>query len=143
LADLENKPFDFDAHPRGENSFTFKLPHSGAVITYKILNQIDEQSIDAELKQLKKMFKDSSKELTTRLKYIITSVDGTATPQAVRKFVDEKLMANDSRELRKKMRETNPDVDMSFNFSCQHCSLEGRRLDVPIGASFLWPDFES
>src|SRR5207244_13565511 len=69
----ENKPFDFDSHPRGENSFTFKLPNSGVVITYKILNQVDQQAIEAELKQLKKMFKESSKELTTRLKYIITS----------------------------------------------------------------------
>lgn len=143
LANLENKSFDFDNHPRGENSFTFKLPNSGVVITYKILNQIDQQAIDAELKQLKKMFKESSKELTTRLKYIITSIDGISNPQTVRKFVDEKLMANDSRELRKQMRDTNPDVDMSFNFNCQHCSLEGRRLDVPVGASFLWPDIES
>jgi hypothetical protein len=112
-------------------------------VTYKLLNQIDEQSIDAELTQLKKLYKDSSKELTTRLKYLITSVDGAASPQAVRKFVDERLMARDSLALRKQMRETNPDIDMSFTFNCSSCPLEGRKMDVPIGASFLWPDIES
>lgn len=142
LGNLAYKPFDFDSHPKGQNSFTFKLPNSGITVTYKLLNQVDEASIEAELNQYKKISKENTSELTTRLKYIITSIDGNPDRSLIRKFIEEKLTAKDSLALRRHMKEHNPDVDMSFDFKCSECNLE-RRLDMPIGASFLWPDLES
>jgi hypothetical protein len=141
LAELSFRSFDFDSVPRGINNFTLRLP-SGITITYKLLNQVDESSIEAELSQIKKVTKDGSGELTTRLKYVITSVDNNSDRAVIRKFVDETLTAKDSLALRKHMREHNPDIDMSFDFKCGECPFE-RRLDIPIGASFLWPDLES
>lgn len=142
LSTVENKPFDFDSHPKGSNGFNFKLPSSGITVTYKLLNQIDEQNAESELTNFKKLNKDISREYTTRLKYLITALDGNTDKGAIRKFVDEQLSAKDSLALRKQMRETNPDIDFSFNFSCNNCSHE-RRQDIPLGLSFLWPDFES
>lgn len=142
LGSIENKPFSFEKYPKGENSFSFKLPKSGINITYKLLNQTDENAIEAEVTQLKKIHKESSRDLTTRLKYMITSIDGNRDTMAIRKFVDEELVAKDSLELRKFIRDNNPDIDMSFDFVCSNCSHE-RRLDVPIGISFLWPLLES
>ena len=143
LGTVENKPFDFDSYPKGQNSFEFKLPNSGVTITYKLLNQIDEQSVEAELNNLKKLSKgESSKEYTTRLKYLITSIDGNPDKGLIRKFIEEQLSAKDSLALRKQMRETNPDVDFSFDFKCNNCSYE-RRMDIPMGLSFLWPDIDS
>jgi hypothetical protein len=142
LSELAYKPFDFDNHPKGENNFIFKLPHSGVTITYKLMNKIDEQAIDAELAQIKKFSKDNTGELTTRLKYLLTSVDGNADRVYIRKFVEDSLSAKDSLALRKYMREHNPDVDMTFNFKCSECDFE-RRLDMPIGVSFLFPDTDS
>ena len=49
LGKLAYKQFDFDKHPKGQNEFTFKLPISGITVTYKLLNQYDEQSIDARI----------------------------------------------------------------------------------------------
>lgn len=141
LSDLSYKTFDFDKHPKGQNSFSFTLP-SGITVTYKLLSQIDEQSIDAELAQLKKISKDNTGELTTRLKYLFTSVDGNTDRATIRKFVEDKLTARDSLALRKHIKDHNPDVDMTFNFKCSECDLE-RRLDMPIGASFLWPDIDA
>jgi hypothetical protein len=142
LAELNAKPFNFDDHPKGQNSFAFKTP-SGLELTYKLLCQIDELSIDAELVQLKRLSKESSSDLTTRLKYLITSVNGNTDRQAIRKFVDSaQFSAKDSLALRKHMREHNPDIDMAFDFKCNECSYE-RRSDVPIGASFLWPDLDA
>jgi len=147
LSKLENKPFNFDGLPKGQNQFAFKLPNSGITITYKFLNQIDELSIDGELTQLKKLSKESSNELTTRLKYLITSVDGKFDKSAVRKFVDSpQFSARDSLALRKHIKENTPDIDMTFDFKCEDpkgkgCEYE-RRSDVPIGASFLWPDID-
>lgn len=142
LAELNFKPFNFDDHQKGQNSFGFKAP-SGLELTYKLLCQVDELSIDAELVQLKRLSKDSSSDLTTRLKYLITSVNGNTDRQAIRKFVDSaQFSAKDSLALRKHMREHNPDIDMAFDFKCSECSYE-RRSDVPIGASFLWPDLDA
>jgi hypothetical protein len=142
LSELSYKPFNFDGYPKGQNNFTFKLPNSGVTITYKLLNQVDESSIDAELTQLKKISKENTSELTTRLKYLITSVDGNADRATIRRFVEDKLTARDSLAFRKHIKEHSPDVDMTFDFKCSECSFE-RRLDMPIGASFLWPDFEA
>jgi phage FluMu protein Com len=142
LSTVENKPFDFDSHPKGVNAFDYKLPSSGITVTYKLLNQIDERDTEAELTNFKKLNKDISREYTTRLKYLIIGLDGNADKGAIRKFVDEQLSAKDSLALRKQMRETNPDIDFSFDFVCNNCSHE-RRQDIPLGLSFLWPDFES
>lgn len=139
LSELSYKSFNFEEHPKGQNSFAFKLPNSGVTITYKLLNKIDEQAIDAELAQIKRISKESTGELTTRLKYLITSIDGNIDKLSVRKFVDERMTAKDSSALRKHIREYNPDVDMTFDFKCDECNYE-RRLDMPLGASFLFPD---
>ena len=140
LSELRYKPFDFDNHPKGQNNFSFKLPNSGIVVTYKLLNQLDEKSIDAELEQIKKINKENTAELTTRLKYLLTSVDNNSDRTVIRKFVEEKLSARDSLALRKHIKEHNPDVDMTFDFKCSDCNQE-RRVDVPINAGFLWLDF--
>jgi hypothetical protein len=142
LSSLENKPFDFDSKPKGQNSFSYTLPNSKIEVTYKLLNQLDENSIDAELSHAKKVSKETTKELTTRLTYIITSVNGDTDKGVIRRFVNDKLSAKDSFALRKQLKENNPDVDMSFLFKCNECELE-RRTDVPIGASFLWPDLDA
>jgi len=147
LAALNFKPFNFDEHQKGSNSFNVKLP-SGLEVTYKLLCQLDEGSIEMELLQLKKISKESSSDLTTRLKYVITSVNGNQDRATIRKFIDSpQFSAKDSLALRRYMREHNPDIDMSFDFKCSDpenkgCSFE-RRSDVPIGASFLWPDIDS
>lgn len=146
LANMENRKFDFDKYPKGVNSFSFKLPYSGVVVTYKLMNQNDETSIDAELAQLRKISKENTAELTTRLKYFITSVDGNTDRATIRRFVEEKLTARDSFAFRKHTRDNLPDIDRTFDFKCNDprnagCSLE-RRLDMPMEASFLWPDIE-
>lgn len=142
LGSIDNKPFDFEKYQKGENSFTFKLPNSGVVVTYKLLNQIDEKNVEVELNQLKKLNQETSREITTRLKWVITSLDGNPDKGAIRKFIDEQLLAKDSLALRKNMRETTPDIDFSFDFKCNNCGHE-RRQDIPMGLSFLWPDFDA
>ena len=142
LGELKNKEIDIESHPKGKNSFQFTLPKSGTQITYKLLCQKDDELIDKELTGLKKIDKENSRELTTRLKYIITSVNGIGTQDVIRKFVDEQLLAVDSRSLREHIKNNTPDVDMRFDFKCPSCEHE-RRSDIPVGASFLWPDLES
>ena len=134
LSQLDNKPFDYSN--KGVNEFSYTLPSTGTNITYKILTHGDEQKIQTEIDGLKKISKNVSPELSTRLKYIITSVNGDRETKTIREFVDKHLLARDSRELRKHIKETQPDVDLTF-------FPDGTtdRVDIPIGIKFFWPDF--
>ena len=134
LSQLDNKPFDYSN--KGVNEFSYTLPSTGVNITYKILTHGDEQKIQTEIDGLKKINKNISPELSTRLKYIITSVNGDREIKTIREFVDKHLLARDSRELRKHIKETQPDVDLTF-------FPDGTtdRVDIPIGIKFFWPDF--
>jgi hypothetical protein len=135
LSTLENKPINEELFKDGENNFEFTLPHSGNKVTFKLLTHKDEQDISRELEGLKKINKDNSPELTTRLKYLITSVEGKTEKKDIREFVDNYLLARDSRALREYVKEIQPDVDLTF-----FPTGESNRINIPIGVSFFWPD---
>ena len=131
LSILENKEFDIAS---GTNEFSFTLPHSGNEITYKILTGHDESLIDQELKGLKKLNKNASPELSTRLKYIITSIGGERDTKSIREFVDNYLLARDSRSLREHIKQNQPDVDLEYVLD------GGEEVTIPINLNFFWPD---
>ena len=133
LTQLENTQFDHD-NP-GVNEFSFTLPSNGTEITYKILDGHDEKKIERELEGLKKLSPNSNPALTTRLKYIITSVDGNNEKKEIRKFVDTYLLARDSRAFREHVKRTQPDVNLTVTTD------SGEEVNVPIGLNFFWPDF--
>ena len=134
LTEIDNKKFDESSITKGLNEFSFKLPHSGTQVTYKILTGHDDSKIEAELRGLKKINKNASPELSTRLKYILTSVNGDEEKKSIREFVDNYLLAIDSRALREHIRDTQPDVDLTYD-------LDGEEeVTIPIGITFFWPD---
>jgi hypothetical protein len=135
LSTLENKPLNEELFKDGENNFEFTLPHSGNKVTFKLLTHKDEQNINRELEGLKKINKDNSPELTTRLKYLITSVEGKTESKDIREFVDNYLLARDSRALREYIKEIQPDVELTF-----FPDGSNDRVNIPIGVSFFWPD---
>jgi hypothetical protein len=135
LSTLENKPLHPELTKTKNNEFTFELPHSRNNITFRLLTHKDEQDINRELEGLKKINKDSSPELSTRLKYIITSVEGKTEKADIRNFVDNYLLAKDSRALREYLKELQPDVDMTY-----FPSDGGSGFNIPVGVSFFWPD---
>jgi len=134
LSGIDNKPFEHSN--KGINEFSYTLSSTGVNITYKILTHGDEQKIQTELEGLKKLNKNLSPELSTRLKYMITSVNGDRETKIIRDFVDNHLLARDSRELRKHIKDTQPDVDLTF-----FPDGSESRIDIPIGIKFFWPDF--
>lgn len=135
LSLIENKPLHPEVKATSNNDFSFTLPTSGNNVTFRFLTHKDEQDINRELEGLKKINKDSSPELTTRLKYIITSVEGSREQKDIRDFVDNYLLAKDSRALREHIKTLQPDVDLSFS-----PSDDGVRVNIPVGINFFWPD---
>jgi len=134
LSTLDPRPFDESSITQGVNEFHFTLPSTNTPITYKMLTGHDEKKIDRELAGLKRLDKMSSAELSTRMKYMITSVGGDEDTKTIREFVDNYLLAKDSRALREHMRETQPDVDMQYVLD------SGEEVTIPIGLNFFWPD---
>jgi len=135
LSKLENKKLDEKLFKSKTNEFDFTLPHSGNKVTFKLLTHKDEQDSKRELDGLKKINKNSSPELTTRLKHIIQSINGETDKKDIRDFVDNYLLARDSRALREYINEIQPDVDLTF-------FPEGNEsgVSIPIGVNFFWPD---
>ena len=66
---------------------------------------------------------------------MITSVDGKDENKEIRDFVDNYLLARDSRAFREHIKATQPDVDLNYILD------SGEEVTVPIGLSFFWPDY--
>jgi hypothetical protein len=135
LSKIENKPLDESLYIKGKNEFSFDLPSSNNEITFKFLTHGDESKINQELEGLKKLKKDESPELTTRLKYMITSINGNRDSKTIREFVDQAFLARDARAFREFINKIQPDVDLTF-----FPSSSNKSISLPIGINFFWPD---
>jgi hypothetical protein len=138
LSTLDLKYLDEKIVTEGKNEFAFDLPTTGNTLTFKLLNHSDEKSIERELEGLKKLNKNASPEVTTRLKRIITSINGQTEQKDIRSFVDNYLLAKDARALRKEYTKINPDINMKFILSDDDGGEE--EVELPIGLNFFWPD---
>lgn len=138
LSQLDSKIIDESVYTRGQNEFQFKLPSSGNEITFKLLTQGDDKNIAKEIQGLKKINKDSSAEVSTRLKYMITSINGSRDRADVRKYVDGYMLASDARAFREEYARVSPGVNLTTYAE----GLDGEEevVDVPIGVTFFWPD---
>jgi hypothetical protein len=105
------------------------------VVTLKILNGKDEKSIDHVLKGKRGQIERTN---STRLKYIITSVDGDSERKTIDTFVDEYLLSQDSLAIKKYIVEIQPDVDLRVKVDIPDEDIS-EFFDIPIGLSFFWP----
>jgi hypothetical protein len=136
LSELKDKNLSpDDLKEEGVNEFDFTVPSSGTQLTFKLLTHGDEKAIEREIEGLKKIKKDSSPEISTRLKYMITSVDGDREKKTIRDYVDNMLLARDSRVLREQVKKVSPDVELKY---VGEGAEEG--INIPITINFFWPD---
>ena len=138
LSTLEPKKVDESLWGKGKNEFSYTLPTTGHIVTFKLLTHGDEKKINDEIKGLQKINKDASPELTTRLKHVITSVDGNSENKTIRQFVDNNLLARDARSFREYVREVTPEIELKFDYEGPNGIEEG--VDIPINLNFFWPD---
>jgi hypothetical protein len=138
LSTLQEKQLDETLLKKGINEFTFSLPKSGNVITFKLLTHGDEKKIDAEIKGLQKINPAQTTDVTTRMKHIITSVNGDRDQKSIREFVDNYLLAVEARALREYYAKVSPDVDLKY--FPEDADYTGEGITVPISVNFFWPD---
>ena len=87
----------------------------------------------------RKMKDLTSRELTTRLKTMILSVDGDSEQKTINHFVDNELFAVDSKALRGYINQVVPDVDLNWEFVSEETG-ERREMLLPMDVTFFWPN---
>jgi len=138
LTTLGEKEVDYSLFKAGSNEFTFTLPKSQNTVTFKLLTHGDEQKIEAEIKGMQKINPLGSYDMTTRMKHIITSINGQRDQKDIRDFVDNYLLAPDARALREYYSQSSPDIDLKYKPEDE--TYVGEGIDIPIGLNFFWPD---
>ena len=69
---------------------------------------------------------------------MITSVNGETENKTIREFVDNYMLARDSRSFRENIKNTQPDIQMKFTFTGESGTEED--VTIPMTAGFFWPD---
>ncbi len=138
LSLMKNKELDKSLFKSGENKFDWELPSSGTKLTFRLLTDGLDKEIDAEIKGIQKINKSSSPEISTRMKYLITSVEGDTSGKTIRDFVDNYLLARDAKALRDHIVKIQPDIELKATITNEYDELE--EIDVPISLNFFFPD---
>jgi len=141
LTQFQLKEFDPEIFKEGENCFAFQLPASKRTIEFKLLTHGDEKKIQNEIKANKKMRRrimGVSPELSTRLKFMLLSVDGEHDRVTIGKFVDDEFLSRDSLAFREYMNSISPDIDLTHTYY-DEISGEEHDVQLPMTVQFFWP----
>lgn len=138
LSQIENIEIDEEVFKNG-NKVELKLPHTDNTVTIKLLSHKEQTLIDQEIEGKQKIDPDSDFTNSTRLKYIITSINGESDQATIRDFVDNGLTARDGRWLRERYASLQPDVKLTYYPN----GKGGEEVPIPIGIGFFYPSITS
>ena len=116
-----------------DNSFDFTTPVGKNKLKFKLLTGVDEVSIEKDIKQSSKF--GVSTDITTRLRYIVTEVDGDTKSSTINEFT-QNLLARDSVALRNYIRDISPDIDLTSEVEI---GGETVSVSIPLSVEFFWP----
>ena len=116
-----------------DNSFDFTTPVGKNKLKFKLLTGADEALIEKDLKQSSKY--GVSSDITTRLRYIVTEVDGDTKSSTINEFT-QNLLARDSVALRNYIRDISPDIDLTSDVEI---GGETVSVSIPLTVEFFWP----
>jgi len=138
LTKLTMRFLDVDPISAGQNRFEFILP-SGIRIEFKLLNSAEDQKISDEQDKLKRTTNSPlEKNITTKYKHQIISVNDKDDQTFINNFVDT-MNLRDSRAFRTYLEEVEPDVDMKQDFKCRMCG-HSEEVEIPVTVGFFWPE---
>jgi hypothetical protein len=120
-----------------KNEYDLSLPVSKAQIKFKLLTHGDELAINKDIEASEKTLKQSN-EITARYRRIIVEVDGNRDFGYISNFVTNRLLAGDSKAIRKYMAAMTPDLDLTFNYVSPFTGEE-EALRIPFGVDFFYP----
>ena len=116
-----------------DNSFNYTTHIGKNKIKFRLLTGKEEALIEKDLKQSAKY--GYSTDITTRLRYTITEVDGDSKPETITEFT-QNLLARDSIALRNYIQEISPDIDLTSEIEI---GGETVSVSIPLTVAFFWP----
>jgi hypothetical protein len=119
------------------NEYDFILPISKTPIKFKLLTHGDEVAISKDIEAAEKTLKQGN-EITARYRRIIVEVDGNRDFGHISNFVTNRLLAGDSKGLRKYISQITPDLDLKFEYESPFTG-EKEALRIPFGIDFFYP----
>ena len=143
LTQFENKEYDGSNQTElHKNEFEFELPQSKRKVTFMVMTESKERKVKHQVEEIKKANRklkdETSRDMTTRLKNLILSVDGETDQKTINHFVDNELFAVDSRALREYIGNVAPDIDLTWEFISEETG-ERRDMLLPMEVTFFWP----
>ena len=135
LSEIKTKEVDFSLF-KNANEFTFETPLGKNKIKFKLLTHGDENAIEKDINALERLGKDVSADITTRLRYMIISVDGKEEISHINKYING-MLARDSKAFRNYVKSMSPDMDMTTTHTYDDGETEA--LSVTLGVNFFWP----
>ena len=96
----------------------------------------DEREVGKEVEALSKVSGGVTKEVTTRFKKMLVSVDGNSERVFVNTFVDNEFFTQDSQAFRNHYQEITPDINMDIVIDDDGEEVE---ITVPMTVRFFWP----
>jgi len=138
LTKLKEAEIDLSEVEKGQNIFNFTLPKTERQITFKLPTVNLEKQISTEVEALKKVYKDVEPDFSTRLKYVIVSVDGNQDRKIINNFVDNEFLSIDSLAFREHLKTITPDID--FKTEVKNSQGGKETATVPITVGFFWPE---
>ena len=140
LSKVKTKDVD-ESLLNGDNRYKFKLPKSGKELVFKLLTHGDETEISKEIQSLERLYKGKGEktfDVTTRLKYMVQSVDGNEDRGFITNWIQNGFLALDTKAFRKYVKQLSPDMDLTFEFTSE-LTGEKEALDIPFGINFFYP----
>jgi hypothetical protein len=118
-------------------TFKVELPVTKVSVECRLLTGGDEKRIFNQSEKRKKHNLPETN-LTDQYKLFIVSINGETDRGLVDKFVDL-MPARDSTYLKSIYEKASPNIDLSYDFSCNSCDAE-TKIDIPFSANFFWPN---
>lgn len=140
LTDLPIKRLEISPIAEGSNIFEFELPVTKKKVQFRFLTGKDETEMNTIAERQKKQGLKSDNLVTSRLNFSVVAVDGVTDKSKVGMFI-KNMPARDSLALRKHIDSNEPGIEMKSWMQCDSCD-EHSEVNLPIGASFFWPDSE-
>lgn len=139
LSKVQTKEIDTSILNR-QNRYKFVLPHSKKEVVFKLLTHKDEIDINTEIQALERLRRNDlvGSDISTRLRYMIVSVDGNSDVGFLNKFVKNNLLSRDSKALRDYVKSISPDMEFKYEFTSD-ITGETEALDIPFGVNFFYP----
>lgn len=134
--DVKFVEFDETIIIPGTNLFKFETS-IGDVIEFALLTVGGANELDKALKQLN-ITKGRDNQISTRLRYLIKSVNGSSELKTIKEFVDN-MLARDSKLFREYVAAIQPDIDLNYEME-DSVNGEPFRGKIQIGIDLFYPN---